>query len=69
MARSTDDAEAIFAFLHGLLGPVFDEKDFHDAFPKNYNVIQTWPFITTLGQMTDTKTVHYNHSTYRLVLV
>ena len=34
--RSTDDAEGIFAFLHGLLWPIFDEKDFHDAFPKNY---------------------------------
>jgi hypothetical protein len=33
-AGSTDDVEGIFAFLHGLLGPIFDEKDFHDAFPK-----------------------------------
>ena len=22
--------------LHGLLGPIFDENDFHDAFPKSY---------------------------------
>ena len=36
MAGSTDDAEGIFAFLHGLLGPIFDRKDFHDAFPKSY---------------------------------
>ena len=34
MAGSTDDVEGIFAFLHGLLGPIFDEKDFLDAFPK-----------------------------------
>ncbi|CAB4001791.1 Hypothetical predicted protein [Paramuricea clavata] len=33
-AGSTDDLEGIFSFLHGLLGPIFDEKDFHDAFPK-----------------------------------
>ena len=33
-AGSTDDVEGIFAFLHGLLGSIFDEKDFHDAFPK-----------------------------------
>ena len=26
--------EAIFAFLHELLGNIFDEKQFHDAFPK-----------------------------------
>ena len=36
IAGSTDDAEGIFAFLHRLLGPIFDEKDFHDAFPKSY---------------------------------
>ena len=36
MAGSTDDAERIFAFLHGLLGPIFHEKDLHDAFPENY---------------------------------
>lgn len=33
-AGSTDDVEGIFAFLHGLLGPIFDEKAFHDVFPK-----------------------------------
>ena len=33
-SRSTDDVEGIFAFLHGLLGPIFDEKAFHDVFPK-----------------------------------
>ena len=33
-AGSTDDVEAIFAFLHELLGLIFDEKAFHDAFPK-----------------------------------
>jgi hypothetical protein len=26
--------QGIFAFLHGLLGPIFDEKAFHDVFPK-----------------------------------
>ena len=36
-AGSTDDVEGIFAFLHGMLGPIFDEKDFHDAFPKVIN--------------------------------
>ena len=36
MAGSTDDTEGIFAFLHGLLGPIFYEKDFHYAFPKSY---------------------------------
>ena len=29
-----DDVEGIFAFLRGLLGPIFDEKAFHDVFPK-----------------------------------
>ena len=33
-AGSTDDVEGIFAFLHELLGLIFDEKAFHDAFPK-----------------------------------
>lgn len=33
-AGSTDDVEGIFAFLHQLLGKIFDEKEFHDAFPK-----------------------------------
>jgi hypothetical protein len=33
-AGSTDDVEAIFAFLHELLGKTFDEKAFHEAFPK-----------------------------------
>ena len=33
-AGSTDDVEGIFSFLHGLLGPIFDEKAFHDVFPK-----------------------------------
>ena len=33
-AGSTDDVEGIFAFLHGLLGPIFYEKAFHDVFPK-----------------------------------
>ena len=31
--KSTD-VEGIFAFLHELLGLIFDEKAFHDAFPK-----------------------------------
>ena len=33
-AGSTDDVEGIFAFFHELLGPLFDEKAFHDALPK-----------------------------------
>ena len=33
-AGSSDDVEGIFAFLHDLLGQVFDENDFHDAMPK-----------------------------------
>ena len=33
-AGSTDDVEGIFAFFHELLGPIFDEKAFHDALPK-----------------------------------
>lgn len=33
-AGSTDDVEGIFAFLHELLGLIFDEKAFHDTFPK-----------------------------------
>ena len=33
-AGSTDDVEGIFAFLHELLGRIFDEKAFHDTFPK-----------------------------------
>ena len=33
-AGSSDDVEGIFSFLHGLLGPIFDEKAFHDVFPK-----------------------------------
>ena len=33
IARSTDDVEAIFS-LHELLGLIFDEKAFDDAFPK-----------------------------------
>lgn len=33
-AGSTDDVEGIFAFFHELLGPIFDEKAFHDTFPK-----------------------------------
>ena len=33
-AGSTDDVEGIFAFLHELLGLIFDEKAFHHAFPK-----------------------------------
>ena len=33
-AGSTDDVEGIFAFLHERLGSIFDEKAFHDAFPK-----------------------------------
>ena len=36
MVGSTDDDEGTFAFLHGLLGPIFHEKDLHDAFPKSY---------------------------------
>ena len=36
MAGSTDDAEGIFAFLHGLLRPIFHEKDLHDAFHESY---------------------------------
>ena len=36
MVGSTDDAEGTFAFLHVLLGPIFHEKDLHDAFPKSY---------------------------------
>lgn len=33
-AGSTDDVEGIFAFLHELLGKIFDEKAFHEVFPK-----------------------------------
>ena len=33
-AGSTDDIEEIFAFFHELLGPIFDEKAFHDACQK-----------------------------------
>ena len=33
-AGSTDAVEAIFTFLHELLEFIFDEKAFHDAFPK-----------------------------------
>ena len=33
-AGSSDDVEGIFAFLHELLGPIFGEKEFHDAMPK-----------------------------------
>ena len=33
-AGSTDDVGGIFAILHELLGLIFDENAFHDAFPK-----------------------------------
>jgi hypothetical protein len=36
-AGSSDDVEGIFALLHGMLGSIFDEKAFHDAFPKVIN--------------------------------
>ena len=61
-AGSTDDVEGIFSFLHGLLGPIFDEKAFHDVFPKviseytkKINVILTsdLPFYYLLAQTTD----------------
>lgn len=33
-AGSTDDVEGIFVFFHELLGPIFDEQAFYDAFPE-----------------------------------
>ena len=33
-AGLTDDVEGIFAFLYELLGLIFNEKAFHNAFPK-----------------------------------
>ena len=73
-AGSTDEVEGIFAFLHGLLGPIFDEKGFHDAFPKviaeyTKNCDPDLPFYYYTGQMTDAKMIHYNHSMYHLVVV
>ena len=50
-------------FLQGLLGPIFDEKAFHDVFPK---VISEYtkkcdpdlPFYYLLAQTTTTTMVH-----------
>ena len=33
-AGSTDNVEGMFALFHELLGPIFDEKAFHDALLK-----------------------------------
>ena len=70
---STDDVEGIFAFLHGMLGPIFDEKDFHDAFQKSSastprNVILTCPFTTTLDPMTDIMMVYFSLLMYHLAV-
>ena len=62
-ARPTDDVEGIFSFLHGLLGPIFDEKAFHDVFPKvisenTKKCDPDLPFYYLLAQTTATTMVH-----------
>ena len=61
-AGSTDDVEGMFAFLHGMPGPIFDEKDFHDAFPK------ACPFTTTLDPMTDIMMVYFSPLMHHLAV-
>ena len=66
-AGSTDDVEGIFACLHQLLGPIFDEKTFNDAFPivlMEYTKTSDPNFlsITTLGEMRDIRMDCCSHS-------
>ena len=69
-AGSNDDVEGIFAILHGMLGSIFDEKAFHDAFPKVINEytkqceILIYHSIIILVRMIDLMMVRWPHLTF-----